>query len=224
MKKFKQFMSGKGYYIALVLCAVAIGISGYLYYRNADKKTAEKPVPVVELDPTQGQNVPVVGTQPVLGGETEKPTDKEQPDIQVETKPMVTSSPVEGQIVVVYAMEQLGYNPTTRDWRTHDGMDITAAEGTPVCAAAEGVVQSVHEDDTMGFTVVISHADGYATCYSSLDSDVKVKAGDTVSLGQRIGTVGASALLESAIGEHVHFSVTRNGVAVDPVAFLNLGN
>ena len=36
MKKFKNFMSGKGYYIALILCAVAMGISGYLYYRNAD--------------------------------------------------------------------------------------------------------------------------------------------------------------------------------------------
>jgi murein DD-endopeptidase MepM/ murein hydrolase activator NlpD len=99
-------------------------------------------------------------------------------------------------------------------------MDIAAPEGTPVCAAADGTVYNVFEDETMGMTVVIRHEGGYTTCYASLSAEVDVKAGDTVTLGQKLGTVGNTALLENAIGEHVHFSVLCNGESVDPAEFL----
>ena len=135
------------------------------------------------------------------------------------TKPLQTASPVAGETVAAYAMDQLGYNPTTRDWRVHNGMDIAAEAGTAVCAAAEGTVYSVFEDETMGTTVVIRHADGYVTCYASL-GETAVKTGDKVTLGQKIGTVGNTALLENAIGEHVHFSVTHNDQPMDPAEFL----
>jgi murein DD-endopeptidase MepM/ murein hydrolase activator NlpD len=81
----------------------------------------------------------------------------------------------------------------------------------------------VFEDDAMGMTVVIRHEGGYVTCYASLDQEVAVAAGDTVKLGQAIGTVGTSALLETGAGDHVHFSVTCNDEPVDPAEFLNLG-
>ena len=50
-----------------------------------------------------------------------------------------------------------------------------------------------------------------------------VKKGDKVTLGQQIGCVGSTALLESAMAEHVHFSVSRDGKTVDPEDFLKLG-
>ena len=74
----------------------------------------------------------------------------------------------------------------------------------------------------MGTTVVIRHADGYVTKYSSLAKEVSVAPGDAVTLGQAIGTVGNTALLESAVGDHVHFSVTCNDAPMDPMAFLQL--
>ena len=49
-----------------------------------------------------------------------------------------------------------------------------------------------------------------------------VSAGDTVELGQQIGYVGSSALLENAIGDHVHFCVTLNDNSVDPEDFFTL--
>ena len=118
-------------------------------------------------------------------------------------------------------MDALSYNPTTRDWRTHDGMDLAAEAGTAVLAAADGTVYTVYEDETMGHTVVIRHQDGYVTCYASLSEDVAVAPGDTVKLGQKIGTVGNSALLESALGDHIHFSVTRDDEPIDPQSFLS---
>ena len=88
-------------------------------------------------------------------------------------------------------------------------------------AAADGEVYTVYEDDEMGMTVVIRHQDGYTTHYASLADEVLVKAGDPVSLGQPIGTVGSTALMESALPEHVCFSVTRDGETVDPAEFLS---
>ena len=224
MKKFKNFMSGKGYYIALILCAVAIGISGYLYYRNADSNPLEETVPVVGTEPILATNPveatqPVAATEAILGGEE---TPLPQTTLPVVTKPMQTAAPLEGQTVAVFAMDHLDYNPTTRDWRVHNGMDIAAEAGTPVCAAADGTVYSVFEDETMGTTVVIRHQNGYVTCYASLAKEVTVKTGDAVTMGQQIGTVGDTALLESAIGEHVHFSVTCNDEPMDPAEFLGL--
>ena len=120
-------------------------------------------------------------------------------------------------------METLSYNQTTRDWRVHDGIDIAAEAGTPVCAAAEGVVESVREDDAMGCTVTISHDGGYTTQYSSLAGEVSVQSGEAVVMGQVIGCVGDTALLETALGPHVHFSVTCKGAPMDPAEFLSLG-
>ena len=222
-KNFGKGFNGKGYYIALVLCAVAIGISGYLYYSNAnDKDDAQlsgQNVTVGATDPVEDVDLQVVATQP--GTEDTQSTQPTQPPATVTRKPLQTASPVEGEIVAVYAMDALDYNPTTRDWRTHNGVDIAAEEGAKVCAAAEGTVYTVYEDETMGMTVVIRHADGYVTRYSSLAEEVLVKPGDAVTMGQQIGCVGNTALLETAVGSHLHFAVSRDDEPVDPSAFLD---
>ena len=212
--------NGKGYYIALILCAVAIGISGYLYYANLNQEETNQPeqqdVTAGATDTNPHKDLPVIATGPdEVTAATAEPTEPAKTQ-----QPLKTASPVEGQVIAVYAMDQLGYNATTRDWRVHNGVDIAAEEGSTVCAAAEGQVYTVYEDETMGMTVVIRHADGYVTSYSSLAKEVAVKPGDDVSLGQKIGTVGTTALLESAVGCHVHFAVTRNDEPVDPAEFL----
>ena len=218
-KKFGS-ATGKGYYIALILCAVAIGISGYLYYANQKEDSPQlggQDISVQATDPVEEDNVPVGVTVP----DAQQVVNPTEPKPTVIRKPIQTASPLEGEVVAAYAMDALSYNPTTRDWRTHDGMDLAAEAGTAVLAAADGTVYTVYEDETMGHTVVIRHQDGYVTCYASLGEDVAVAPGDTVKLGQKIGTVGNSALLESALGDHIHFSVTRDDEPIDPQSFLS---
>ena len=82
---------------------------------------------------------------------------------------------------------------------------------------------AVTDHDTMGTTVVMIHADGYKTTSSSLAAEVSVSVGQFVEAGMTIGTVGNTALLETALGEHLHFAVTCNGKPVDPEDFLALG-
>ena len=219
-KKFSGSISGKGYYIALVLCAVAIGITGFLYYRNTGdtNDTLRNPAASAgEVGATNPNDVQAVATQPNGGGNTGPVSPSGGGSAQ---KPAKTKSPLEGKTVAEYSMDALSYNQTTRDWRVHDGVDIGAEAGTKVCAAADGTVYTVYEDETMGMTVVIRHDGGYTTTYASLAQEVSVKVGDTVTAGQVIGCVGATALLESAVGDHVHFSVSCDGKVVDPADFL----
>lgn len=205
-KKFWQHFAGKGYYIALVLCAAAIGITGYLYYRNANGKNPDSQVNAPAASNVEA-GAPAL-TNPTQTDPTEKPSIK-------------TGMPLSGETLVGYTMDSLCYNPTTRDWRVHDGIDIAADAGTPVCAAAAGEVYTVYEDDAMGMTVVLRHEGGYVTTYSSLAEDLKVEAGDKVTMGQTLGAVSNSAPMESAIGDHVHFSVRCNDQPMDPMIFLN---
>ncbi|MBR3973541.1 MAG: M23 family metallopeptidase [Oscillospiraceae bacterium] len=208
---------GSGYYIALIACAAAIGITGYLYYRNAsepDVSLQQQESNAIIAPVEEQQDVEAVATQ---GSTPVESTDPTQP---IQKKTIKTGAPLAGQTISGYAMETLSYNQTTRDWRTHNGIDIAAEAGTPVLAAADGTVYTVYEDDSMGTTVVIRHEDGYTTQYSSLASELSVSVGDTVKLGQQIGCVGETALLETAIGPHVHFCVLYLDEPMDPAEFL----
>jgi len=210
---------GKGYYIALVLCAAAIGITSYVLYRNTGDPAGEQHAVQASAPlEDQGEDLPAIATQPK--NQAVQPTEAVQPTAAATLK---TTSPVAGQEVFGYSMETLSYNQTTRDWRTHNGVDIAAQEGTPVAAAAEGTVHTAYEDDTMGYTVVIRHEGGYTTRYSSLGEDLAVSAGDTVTAGQTIGYAADTALVETAMGSHVHFSVTHQDQPMDPAEFLALG-
>ena len=217
---------GQGYYIALILCAAAIGITGYVYYRNANQAepvSLEETVAEVPAVIEDGVDVPAIATQPAPKTTKPAPTE-EATTAPTERKPLKTMSPVSGESISSYSMEALSYNQTTRDWRVHNGVDLAAEAGAEVKAAADGEVYTVFEDDSMGTTVVIRHADGYTTKYASLAENVSVKPGDTVTMGQVIGYASDSAIVESTLGAHVHFGVTCNDVPVDPAEFLAIGS
>ena len=217
---------GQGYYIALILCAAAIGITGYVYYRNANQAepaSVEETVAEVPALIEDGVDVPVIATQPAPKA-TKPAATEESTTAPTEKKPLKTMSPVSGESIFGYSMEALSYNQTTRDWRVHNGVDLAAEAGAEVKAAADGQVYTVFEDDAMGTTVVIRHADGYTTKYASLAENVSVKPGDTVTMGQVIGYASDSAIVESTLGAHVHFGVTCNDVPVDPAEFLAIGS
>ena len=223
---FRDFLKEKGYYIALILCVAAIGISGYLYYRN----TSVDPQPGQEaLSATDGAAtapvsntgkddaaVSVIATKPQAAA----PQDTTPSTVATQPKKLATMYPVEGEAVGAYAMEELSYNETTRDWRVHNGIDLAAPAGTDVVAAADGVVYTIYTDDSIGTTIVLQHDGGYTTKYASLQEEVAVAVGDTVKMGDTLGQVGVTALTETALGDHVHFAVACDGKSVDPMEFL----
>ena len=148
------------------------------------------------------------------------------PEVEVDDTPVVVQaprlvvSPLNGQVLTAFSVDKLVYNVTMDDWRIHDGVDISAKPGTTVLAACSGTVLAVKNDPMMGTTVTIGHDGGYQTTYASLQTRPTVEAGDTVSAGQIIGAVGTTAKAESGQSPHLHFSVTKDGDAVDPEEFL----
>ena len=216
-KKFSGNISGKGYYIALVLCAVAIGITGYFYYQNTKDTDLPQDIPVDIMDPEDTTpDLEVAATGEAGEGTATEPGKQTTPT----QKPAKRVKPVSGETIAPYSMEALSYNQTTRDWRVHDGVDIAAEAGTAVSAAADGTVYAVYDDERMGMTVVINHTGDYVTEYASLAENVQVKPGDPVTAGQTIGYAGNTALLETELGDHIHFSVTCGGKVIDPTDFL----
>ena len=222
MREHKGNYNKKGLALILTLSLAAVWIAGFAFFRSTNQ-VQEASVQETYADVLVGtlgtEDVPVIATQP----QASTPTVTETIPAPTEKKTLKTMSPVEGAPIFGYSMDALSYNQTTRDWRVHHGIDLAAEENAPVMAAADGEVYTVYEDDTLGHTVVIRHNDGYTTCYSSLSDAVSVKPGDKVTMGHTIGYAADSAIVESTLGSHVHFSVTHYDEPMDPEEFLNLG-
>ena len=231
----QKFPAGAKYAaLILVLVAAAAGVTVYLTKQSGEQvREAVMQEPMVENlaastqaaqspDASAPSSVSVPTTVPGKVTEATQPATQSSPAASAPGA-LKTALPVPGDTIGVYAMDCLSYNETTRDWRVHNGVDLAAEAGAPVGAAADGTVYTTYEDDTLGYTVVIRHEGGYTTRYSSLDENLCVAPGDTVTMGQTIGYAGDSALVESVMGAHVHFSVSCQDQPMDPAEFFAMG-
>jgi len=122
--------------------------------------------------------------------------------------------PIRGYITSNYGYRVDPFDGTTREF--HIGLDIGAPLGSPIKAAMAGRVSQVGYSDSFGNYVMITHHSGYRTLYGHM-SVVRVAAGAYVDTGQRIGDVGISG---RTTGPHLHFTVYKNGVTVNPVSLI----
>ena len=118
--------------------------------------------------------------------------------------------PASGHITSPYGYRKWPFGE--RGNHFHSGIDIGAYMGAPVRAAMSGRVSAVGWDDILGNYVVISHHSGYRTMYGHM-SVARAKSGAYVGAGERIGDVGSTGL---STGPHLHFTVYKNGVTVNP--------
>ncbi len=127
--------------------------------------------------------------------------------------------PVDGAVCGEFSNGELVKNETLGEWRTHDGLDLAAGEGTNVLAAAPGKVTRAYADPLWGTVVEITHPDNTVTIYCGLAANTPVKAGAEVKAGSVIGMIGQIPA-ESAMEPHLHFAAKQNGKYIDPQSLL----
>ena len=246
--RFSDFMAGKGFYIVLLLCVTALGVSGYFLFSDmsgqdqpvngpamvvvtptprpaatpsaspAAPKITPRPTPELPSTATPRPSAKPVATPTVT--QPPKATPAPVPTVPATATASVFTWPVKGEVLREHSVEVLAYDVTMGDWRVHDGIDIACDPGTQVMAPAGGTVADLYTDDLMGMTVVISHAGGVVSACSNLEWVPTVEIGDLVRTGDVIGSVGDTAIAESAQGSHLHLSMTKDGVSVDPLDYL----
>lgn len=117
------------------------------------------------------------------------------------------------------------YNSSSYGWRIdpfngnkafHEGLDFTANTGTPIRAAADGIVTAAEQGGAYGKLVKIEHGAGLETRYAHT-SKILVKVGERVIKGQIVAEVGSTG---RSTGPHLHYEIRLNGAALDPRKYL----
>ncbi len=133
----------------------------------------------------------------------------------------VFSYPVYGEILLPYSVESAIYDPTLDQYRTNAVISLKSKEGTEVLCAEKGIVKEIFKDEERGNSITIEHSEGWLTTYSQLAENMLVSVGDTVEKGQPIGTVAQPTKYTVALGEHMEFSMQKDGVLYNPEEILS---
>jgi len=246
----KSLLSGKGFYIALTLSVAMVGTACYFAYSQSNEDyTAEVEsgfgvAETTEIEPeenvaklqtdvtkrvTLAESSTVISTEATDTSVSETVVSELTDDIADENvsvgqvarqEDFTLSMPLEGEVIGEFSKGELIKSPTTGAWQTHNGIDIKAAEGDSVTAAASGKVSEVEDNPLWGVTVSVDHGNGIITRYCSLNSGVAVQVGQEISAGEEIGSVGKTADIESKQDTHLHFEVVRNGSYTDPMDYM----
>ncbi len=225
-------LKGNGLILFLVR---AVALAGFYTYRTVvginqrlenqrlqNIETTPRPQPAEPVEDVQQEqpNVPLPAKPSAVA--TPAPQDAQtQPDSRpvADTPPAKTFVlPVNGKIFYAYSGDELVYNRTLDDWRTHNGIDISAPPNDRVKSGADGTVKQIVEDGMLGTVVEIEH-NGFTARYCGLNPSTYVKRGDAVTQGQTIGTVGEISM-EVAEESHIHLEIIKDGKTVNPDSVL----
>jgi murein DD-endopeptidase MepM/ murein hydrolase activator NlpD len=247
-KGIMEFLDKKGFYIVLILCIAVVGTVAVfvttsktntpdidmqkLISDNSDKnaKTGETPKPQNQSSMTSKpattqdkanskDSTNKAGTSKPSTTQDKNPSGK-APAKSTVSSPLKFTVPVSGSITFEYAEDKLVYSSTLEEWTTHSGVDLAAERGTPVKAAADGVISEIKNDPGFGTIVIISHSNGVKTVYANLASECMVVPNQKVQQGDVIGSVGNTANFEISEQPHLHFEVRKNDKIVSPMTYL----
>ncbi|MEG1557657.1 MAG: M23 family metallopeptidase [Oscillospiraceae bacterium] len=228
MKKEPQRISMKtllrknGFYIALVICVIAAAVASYAAVdkilenftkENNDSARITDISPLPEDDSSHvsenTENV-VRPKEKLTTVETQEPVSTAEPFVAVYSKP------VDGKLTNMFSGGELAKNKTMNDWRTHNGVDIEAAEGTKVVALYSGEIIRSGKDELWGYFAELKLDTGYTAIYKNLAPITGLTAGKRLSQGDVLGQVGTSSIIEGAEPAHLHLEIKSGDNYIDP--------
>lgn len=258
-----KFFDEKGFYIVLILCVLAVGIAGYVFFfaGSAEEDTVEyndltvmddyeqSVIPSYDELPAaneqmEDEKITVVDKledEPVVNVSSEavetvkkkdvevkktteekkqEPEPKPEPKPEEKTAPTFFVRPVNGEVMTEFSGDELVFNKTTLDWRTHNGVDFAASEGEKVLCIADGSVEDIYTDTYYGTSVLVDHGGELKSVYTGLIKNAAVYIGQEMKAGDVVGAVDTDVLFESGLAPHVHVEVIQNGERIDPMSLI----
>lgn len=227
--KFIKLINGKGFYAAIAICMLAIGVALWSAVdsfkqlnENLGGETSYTQLRL-ESELLNIQSRLESAESPIESeSDAEKPQESEAQEA-VETTNTVARffvMPITGDISKNFSNEYLQYSDTYMDMRLHTATDIVASQGSIINSSGDGKVLEILKDAFLGEIVVIDHGNGIIAKYCGL-KNISVKVGDTVSASQSLGEIGVIPS-ESVEAPHLHFEVTKDGVLIDPLSLMTV--
>ena len=219
----KRFWQGRGFYIVLALCLVAVGGLGIVtLVESISLLTDDPPAATTTTARQVGQTVPTLpdtrttASRPVTTVPSRTTVTTAQPTRPASAPADLFILPLSNEVLAVYSDTPV-YSATMDSWRVHHGTDFAGSLGQEIKALADGTVQSVYTDLLWGDCLVIDHGGGVTSLYCGIRPTAAV--GDSVAVGQVIGTL-TEIPCESLLPPHLHLEITSGGQPIDPIKAL----
>lgn len=223
------FFAGKGFYIVLAVCIIAVGAAAFTAVSTITSmeesllSSSERPSSVEA--PKSSDTVST--TEQVQKPVSDVPDTREESSKTAPSSSKVSSSeekvyfkiPLVGNIGKTFSDSALQYSKTYGDMRLHLGVDIQAEKGAEVVSAAKGKVEKIADDSLWGRMVVINHGGGIVVYYCGLEN-LTVSEGETVKAGTKLGVVG-SVPCECEDASHIHIAVLKDGEYISPLELIS---
>lgn len=213
----------------ICLSIIALGLIVYFSTQNAkEDSSVGEPTSVTETTEVANRVQGVTDTTAAKTTKAAAQTTKKKTTTTTEAASMQQSDtnmpyksfykyPIDENVLAGYS-EELTINKTMGDYRAHAAIDFKGAKGTKIVAINDGLIMSVTKDAMLGTVVQIDHGGNLIAQYCGLDV-VNVSAGDYVTMGQNIGTLGVVPF-EADEEPHLHFITTMNKETVNPLAVM----
>lgn len=207
-----------------VICItiIALGLIVYFSTRSSNEDTVNEPTTIADTTEPVQRSVTVEDT---TAAEPETSTEPETKETTTENTSMALTDtntpyvsfykyPIDEAVLNGYT-EELVYNKTMGDYRSHTAVDFKGEAGAYVYAVNDGIVLDVYNDSIYGMTVEIDHGGTLVAKYSGLEV-VNVSKGDEIMIGETIGTLG-KVPFEASLESHLHFETKLDGAYVNPL-------
>ena len=212
-KRKRRYAVGKGFYIALCLCLIAVGGMAVTTFSDSLNLMGEsEPTYTTLATVTTTSASPAAAHTAAVTTVTTTPTTS---TTAKETALFVL--PLSNRVMTSFSDTPI-YSETMEDYRVHLGVDFGGEEGQSVRALADGTVADVAEDALWGTSLTITHGGDIVSVYRGINANVD--EGDAVAVGDEIGFVETSPC-EKAMGSHLHVELYRGETAIDPSTLLS---
>ncbi len=218
-KHGKPKWTGKGFYIALAVCLLAVGVATAIAITQTVKDDQNATLNNTTSSQEESSEAQPADTEQSGVEKSQESSSPSQASTQKNTAATQFAMPLKGEIINGFSNGNLVKNETMGDFRTHDGIDIAAQEGTPVKSCADGKVTEISENPMWGVCITINHGT-YTSYYYGLNKTVQVKMDQNVKLGDVIGSVGSTNQLELSEEPHLHFGMKKANQWIDPLSVI----